>query len=259
MTATDRHARIVETLRVTGVASVRELAAELQVSESTVRRDLRQLDREGELVRTYGGAALSPRAGRHASGEEPEAPFQVTVHRDRTEQAAMAARAAELVPDDGVVLLDTGTGTAMIARRLRGRPVTVITGSIAVLDELRGDPRVRLVLLGGVLRRDHLSLAGSLTDAALRQVGADIAFLSCTGVRPNGQVLDDMAVEAPLKQAMLGVADRRVLVASGGTFPGTGSLRLCALTDIDTLITTSGADPSTVATYRQAGGKVITV
>lgn len=255
MTATNRHARIVQALRATGVASVRELAASLQVSESTIRRDLKLLDSNGELVRSYGGAALSP----HPATTPGEDSFDVTAAHDRTVRTAMAEKAAELVADDSVVLLDIGTSTAMIARQLRGRPVTVITGSVAVLDELRGDEAVRLVLLGGVLRRNYLSLVGSLTERALRQVSADIVFLSCTGVRPQGQVLDDMAVEAPIKQAMLDVADRRVLVASGKKFPGTGSLRLCALTDIHTLITTTGADPRTIEAYRRAGGKVLAV
>ncbi len=258
MTASTRRAEIVEAVRAAGVASVRDLAARLRVSESTVRRDLRLLDRDGELVRSYGGAALSPRAA-GPRPDRPETPFEANTGRERAAKAAMAARAAELVPDDAVVVLDIGTSTAMIARHLRGRPVTVITASVAVLDVLRDDPAVRLVLLGGVLRRNYRSLVGSLTETALRQVGADLVFLSCTGVRPSGQVLDDMAVEAPLKQAMLGVADRRVLVAAGGKFPGTGSLRLCSLGDIDTLITTTGADPTTVDAYRQAGGKVIAV
>lgn len=233
---------------------MRELAAGLQVSESTIRRDLRFLDRNGELVRSYGGAALSPRS----NGAKPEDPFDVMADHDRAVKAAMAVKAAELVPDDSVVLLDIGTSTAMIARRLRGRPVTVITGNLAAFDALRDDEAVRLVLLGGVLRRNYLSLVGSLTEQALRQVSADLVFLSCTGVR-TGRVLDDMAVEAPIKQAMLEVADRRVLVASGKKFPGTGSLRVCALDDIDTLITTTGADPETVGAYQQAGGKVIAV
>lgn len=252
MTATDRHARIVEALRTTGVASVRELAVRLRVSESTIRRDLKLLDRDGELVRSYGGAALPPPDARH------EPPFDVSAGADRAARTAMAAEAARLVPDDAVVLLDIGTSTAMIARQLRGRPVTVITANVAVLDELRGDEAVRLVLLGGVLRRNYLSLVGSLTESALRQVGADIAFLSCTGVRPGG-VMDDMAVEAPVKQAMLAAAERVVLVASGRKFPGTGSLRVCALGDVDTLVTTTDADPHTIETYRQTGGKVMAV
>ncbi|HVV19233.1 MAG TPA: DeoR/GlpR family DNA-binding transcription regulator, partial [Pseudonocardiaceae bacterium] len=147
----------------------------------------------------------------------------------------------------------------LIARHLRGRPVTVITSNVAVLDELRDDDTVRLVLLGGVLRRNYRSLVGSLTATALRQVSADLLFLSCTGVRPNGHVVDDMAVEAPLKQAMVEAADKVVLVASDAKFPGTGSLRLCTLSDVDILVTTAGADPATVDLCRQAGGKVMVV
>lgn len=249
VTSRNRHARIVESLRATGVASVRDLAESLQVSESTIRRDLKQLDQDGELVRTYGGAALTMR--------QPEAPFDVSAAKDRAMKERMAEQAAALVPDDSVVVLDIGTTTPLLARRLRGRPVTVITSSLAVLDELRDDDTVRLVLLGGVLRRNFRSFVGSLTETAMRQVSADLVFLSCTGVRANGHVVDNMAVEAPIKQALIEAADQVVLLASEAKFPGSGSLRLCSLSDVDVLITTQGADPQTVQLCREAGGKVI--
>ncbi|MET8948981.1 DeoR/GlpR family DNA-binding transcription regulator [Streptomyces sp. NPDC004542] len=259
MTSRKRHARIVESLRTTGVASVRELAERLQVSESTIRRDLIELDRNGELVRTYGGAALSPRAAVDSTGQEPvsEVPFDVVATRDQALKEAIAEEAVKLVEDNSVVVLDIGTTPQAIARRLRGRPVTVITSSLAVLDELRHDDAVRLVILGGVLRRNYQSLVGSLTEQALRQVSADLLFLSCTGVRPSGHVVDNMAVEAPLKQAMIETAGQVVLVAAETKFPGTGSLRVCPLSDIDVLITTGGADPHTLQLCQEAGGKVI--
>ncbi|XVQ08324.1 DeoR/GlpR family DNA-binding transcription regulator [Spirillospora sp. CA-255316] len=251
MTSSMRRAQIVSSLRTKGAASVRELAETLQVSESTIRRDLDVLDRNGELVRTYGGAALSPQAA------VPEISFAASAERDSAGKQAVAERAAALVEDDMVVVLDIGTSTRLIARRLRGRPVTVITANLAVFDELRDDEAVRLCLLGGVVRRNYLSLVGSLTEAAFRQVSADLVFLSCTGVRPNGHVVDDMEVETLNKQAMIEAADRVVLVASETKFPGTGSLRVCSLERIDTLVTTSGADPQTLELCRQAGGKVI--
>ncbi|MEW1780131.1 DeoR/GlpR family DNA-binding transcription regulator [Streptomyces sp. NPDC086777] len=259
MTSRNRHAKIVESLRTTGVASVRELAERLQVSESTIRRDLIELDRNGELVRTYGGAALSPRGAVDTTERGPvdEIPFDVVATVDQALKEAIAEEAVKLVEDDSVVVLDIGTTPAAIARRLRGRPVTVITSSLAVLDELRHDEAVRLVMLGGVLRRNYQSLVGSLTEQALRQVSADLLFLSCTGVRPSGHVVDNMAVEAPLKQAMIETAGKVVLVAAETKFPGTGSLRVCPLSDIDVLITTGGADPDTLQLCREAGGKVI--
>lgn len=250
VTSSMRRAQIVSSLRAKGAASVRELAETLQVSESTIRRDLDVLDRNGELLRTYGGAALSPRPA------PPEISFAASAEHDSAEKAAVAERAAKLVEDDMVVVLDIGTSTRLLARHLRGRPVTVITANLAVLDELRDDDAVRLCLLGGVVRRNYLSLVGSLTETALRQVRADLVFLSCTGVRPDGHVMDDMEVETPIKQAMLESADRVVLVASEAKFPGTGSLRVCSLDRVDALVTTAGADPRTLEVCREAGGKV---
>jgi len=133
----------------------------------------------------------------------------------------------------------------------------VITTNLGVLDELRDDHAVRLVVLGGVLRRNFQTLVGSLAEQALRQVNADVVFLSCTGVRPNGRVVDNMAVEAPIKQAMIDAADRVVLLATELKFPGTGSFRLCSLSDVDTLVTTTGADAATLDVCRQSGGKVM--
>jgi DeoR/GlpR family transcriptional regulator of sugar metabolism len=255
MTLRRRQASLLDAIRVKGVASVRELATTLRVSESTVRRDLAQLDRLGEVTRTYGGAVLS--RNDTADDGKPEVPYAVIDEEHRPFKEAMAAKAADLVPDDSVVLLDIGTSTPWVARRLRGRTVTVITGNLAVLDVLRDDPVVRLVLLGGVVRGNFQTLVGSLTLKALDQISADLMFLSCTGVRPNGHVVDDMAVEAPIKQAMMDAAGQVVLLAHEAKVPGTGSLRLCSLSDVDTLITTGGVDPSIVALCEQGGGRVV--
>jgi DeoR/GlpR family transcriptional regulator of sugar metabolism len=253
----ERQDRIVRALRSDGAASVRDLASSLRVSESTIRRDLDLLDRNGELSRTYGGAVLRPGETVIEEGEpvQLERPFIGDV--DFELKDAIAAKAAAMVADEGVALLDIGTTTPLIARRLRGRPVTVITSSLAVLDELRDDDSVRLVMLGGVFRRNYRSFVGSLTEHALTQVSVDLVFLSCTGVRPTGHVVDNMAVEAPIKKSMIASADRVVLLASEAKFPGTGALRLCTLAEVDCLITTPGANRQTLDLCRHAGGEVI--
>jgi DeoR/GlpR family transcriptional regulator of sugar metabolism len=254
----ERRDRILNALRADGAASVRELAEALSVSESTIRRDLEILDRNGELVRTYGGAVLNPGSTVEEHGaSRSEGPFDGA--RDLGLKTDMADAAAAMVADGDVVLLDIGTTTPLVARTLRGREVTVITSNLAVFDELRDDEAVRLVLLGGVVRRNYRTLVGSLTQLALGQVSADLVFLSCTGVRANGHVVDNMAVEAPVKQSMIAASDRVVLLASEAKFPGTGALRLCSLTDIDALITTTGAPNDTLALCRNAGGEVTVV
>lgn len=253
----ERQQRIIGAVRSGGSASVRDLARSLQVSESTIRRDLEFLDRNGELTRTYGGAVLRPgqTVTDHDDPVRLEGPYDDRTGLELKERVAAAA--AALVQDGSVVLLDIGTTTPLVARRLRGRPVTVITSNIAVLDELRDDDTVRLVLLGGVLRRNYRSLVGSLTESALAQVSADLLLLSCTGVRTSGHVVDNMAVEAPIKQSMIAAADRVALLATEAKFPGTGALRLCSLSDVDHVVTTPGANPNTLELCRRAGGQVV--
>lgn len=254
-----RQNSILARMRAEGSVSVRELARDFDVSESTIRRDLELLDRNGELTRTHGGAVLLPRAtvSTWSDPETRERPFGAASPAEESQKAAVAAAAARLVPDDAVVLLDIGTTTPYLARELHGRPVTVITSNLAVFDELRADEAVRLVLLGGAVRRNYRSLVGSLTQQALRELSADIAFLTCTGVRRDGRVVDNMAVEAPVKQAIIAASGSVVLLAPRAKFPGTGAMRICDLAEIDMVITTEGADEMTLDRCRQAGGQVV--
>jgi DeoR/GlpR family transcriptional regulator of sugar metabolism len=249
MLAHERAERIVGRLRERGTVSAQELVQLLRVSAPTIRRDLERLEGEGVLRRVHGGAFL-PSA--------PEPPFAEAVTEHATEKDSVAAEAADLVRPGQVVLLDIGTTTMRIARLLRGRGLTVITGSLAVLDVLRQDETCELVLLGGSVRRNFQSLVGPLTEDALASLSADIAFLSCTGVRPDGSVVDDISQEATLKRAIVRSANRVVLAAPAAKFPGTGSLRICRLDDLDDLITTTGADPGTLDRARQADVNVVT-
>lgn len=252
----ERHERILAAL-AGGGQTVGNLAESLGVSESTIRRDLDILARAGRLERMYGGAILTTgsRANITDSGVI-EDPLRTDTAPDADLRQRMAHRAAELVSDGDVVVLDIGSTTPLVARALRGRPVTVITSNLAVFDELRDDDAVELVLLGGVLRRNYQSLVGPLAEQVIGQLSADTMFLSCTGVR-GGRVVDNMAVEAPIKQALIAASQSIVLLASELKFPGTGAMRLCALDEVDVLITTPGTPEHELEDSREAGRKVI--
>jgi DeoR/GlpR family transcriptional regulator of sugar metabolism len=251
-----RHLELVRRLRADGTASVGELARILGVSSATIRRDLRQLDRAGVLVRVHGGATVDTATVDTVADWSAERPFAEVAADQAGDKALVARRAAGLVEDGEVLLLDIGTTTVMLARELRGRPVTVITASLAVLDVLRDDPKVELILLGGLLRRTYLSLVGTLTEDALSQVRADRAFLGASGVRSTG-VLDTTLVEVPVKRAIVAAADRVVLLADRHKLPGTGSLRVCGLGAVDVLVTNRGADPGTLEVCAGAGTQVL--
>ncbi|GAA4917645.1 DeoR/GlpR family transcriptional regulator of sugar metabolism [Nonomuraea thailandensis] len=250
-----RHAEIMRRVRASGATSVRDLASQLGVSPSTIRRDLEVLDRDGTLRRVRGGA-LPCTEGLHADADA-DRPFAEVAGTDGQDKEAVAARAARLVADGEVVLLDIGTTTMRLARRLRGRRITVVTSSLAVLDVLRSDPEVELLLLGGMVRRPYHSLVGVLTEAALSQVVADRVFLGASGVRPDGQLVDTTLAEVPLKRAMIAAAGQVVLLVDRHKFPGTGALRVCGPEDIDMIVTNDGADEATLRACAAAGAEIL--
>ncbi|MGW0201317.1 DeoR/GlpR family DNA-binding transcription regulator [Nonomuraea sp. NPDC003201] len=260
-----RHAEIMRRVRLSGATSVSDLASQLGVSPSTIRRDLEVLDRDGTLRRVRGGALLLDGGlldgGLLDSGVSVDAdadrPFAEVAEVDEQDKEAVAVRAAELVRDGDVVLLDIGTTTMRLARRLRGRRVTVVTSSLAVLDVLRSDPEVELLLLGGALRRPYHSLVGVLTEAALSQVVADRVFLGASGLRPDGQLVDTTLAEVPLKRAMIAAAGQVVLLVDRHKFPGTGALRVCGPDDIDVIVTNRGADEATLRNCAAAGAEIL--
>jgi len=250
-----RHLDIVHRLRTEGASSVDELARLLQVSEATIRRDLQRLDAAGQITRVHGGAVAPAHGIRDADLERP---FADVATVDLADKRAVARRAASLITDGDVLLLDIGTTTQLLARELRGRRVTVMTASLAVLDVLRDAAGVELILLGGLVRPAYHSLVGVLTEDALRAVHADLAFLGASGVRADGEVLDTTLVEVPVKRALIKAADRSVLVADRHKLPGTGTLRVCGIADLDVLVTNPGADPATLKACSDRGVEVLT-
>ena len=116
-----------------------------------------------------------------------------------------------------------------------------------------------MIVLGGVLRHNYLSLVGMLTEQALSQLRANLCFLSGSGIREGGHVMDTTSIEVPVKRAMVAAAQRTVLLVDRTKFPGTGLLSVCGPEQISVLITNRGADQTTLDIFQSAGTEVITV
>jgi DeoR/GlpR family transcriptional regulator of sugar metabolism len=221
-----RRQEILRAVR-SGSTHVGELAQTFGVSEMTVRRDLRELAGAGKVERVRGGAVRP--------GAEP--PFAESAVERLGAKNRIGAAAAALVEDGQTVMIDIGTTTLQAARHLHGRPLTVVTSSLAVLDELLPDEAIELVLPGGVVRRNYRSLVGVLAEDALRQLKADVLFLGASAVDAECAVWDSTMVEVPIKRAMIAAADRVVLLADAAKFAGFGSVRVCEAAALDALVT----------------------
>lgn len=233
---------------------MQDLVARLGVSAATIRRDLAELSDAGLVRRVHGGAApLAP----VEVPDEVDRPYEEVADDAAADKRAIARRAAELVRDGDTVLLDIGTTTGALAQELKGRSITVITPSLAVLDALRGDPAVDIVLLGGALRRAYHSLVGPLTEEALRRVRASTVFLGTSGVDAHGWVLDTTSVEVPTKRLLLEAGGHVVLLADRTKFPGQGSIRVCDFSAVSTLITNADPQHPTLELARARGTDVL--
>ncbi|MEV0373928.1 DeoR/GlpR family DNA-binding transcription regulator [Streptomyces sp. NPDC050636] len=229
--------------------SVHDLAAEFDVSLSTIRRDLAALADAGRITRTYGGAVDHRVVERSWHDKE---------RVQRTEKDAIARAAAGLVRSGDVVLLDAGTTVARLAHELRDRTdVTVVTNGLSTLVEL-ADAEVDVVVLGGRLRRPNESLLGTRTEQALRRLTPDIAFLGVDGLDPGRGINCPDYEQAALKETMAECARDCWVLADHSKLAGGGGFPYWAAMPAGTGLI-SGADGEQLAVFAEAAWSVRSV
>ena len=241
-----RHQRILAALATDPTVRISALAAEFGVSGETVRRDIEELSRRGEVRRTYGGASIT-----HA-GVQPE-----LSSRERmavAERARIGTAAAAMVEPGEVLMVDAGSTTAHFARALAARaiPVTVLTNSHAVAAELGGKPGVRVVACPGDFDAAERAAYGAETDAFLRRFNADTAVIGATGLSLEGPT-DAESRASWVKRAMIDRATRRVLLADSGKFGRTSIERICGWDGLTDLVTDAPPTADLDAALRRAG------
>ena len=247
MLAVERRRLIAENLRSRGVVSVAELAESLGSTEITVRRDLRVMAREGQLVRAHGGAVLPA-----AIGHEPS--YSEKAHQAEAQKASIARIAVELIVPGDSILLGPGTTTLALARLLGEIPeLTVVTNSLLVAEALMTSPRVEVVMTGGNLRRSIHALVGPAAEDSVRALRASKAFISGNGFT----VEHGLSTPSPLVAATdraFAFAAQQVIVLADHTKIGRDTMcQTVSTARVHTLITDDRSDPSVLAAIRAAG------
>jgi DeoR/GlpR family transcriptional regulator of sugar metabolism len=237
----------LQTFRSGHVAELSEL---LGASASTIRRDLDSLQDQGLVERVHGGAAITDIAG------EPAPPVRAVTHA--LEKARIGEAAAALVDEGDTVLVTGGTTTEAMVTFLGARHhLTVVTNALNVAMALSKFTGIDLVVLGGVLRRDEMSLLGHLTVSALAEFQIDKAFTGAFGLDAATGLSGMNLGETQTDRALIGGAARLVVLADGSKLSQRGPVRLAPLTAISTLVTDSSADPASLDRIRAQGIEVI--
>ena len=250
--AAGRHEEIVALLDVGGRVSVASLAGRFGVSVVTVRNDLDLLERQGVLRRMRGGA-VAVRAARF------ERPAHLAGESFSDEKARIAATAASLVRDGETVILDAGSTLVAMARALPRtlNDVAVVTSALDVALELEEHPGVRVMVTGGTVRGRSRSLVAPLAALLLREINADVAFMSCAGVDAEKGFTNSNWEEAEVKRAMLAAAGRAMFLADHSKVGHVGTARIAGLERADALITDDGIAPDAARALEAKGLRVI--
>jgi len=223
-----REALILERLRTHGRVLAAELAAELQTSEHTVRRHLRDLAEQGHCKRVYGGALrMSP----------ADKPAAVRMHEAVDRKARLAAAAASIVRPKQVVLLDAGSTNVAIAAALPDNAeLTVITNSPEACVRLLNRPGIDVLLVGGRIARGAAGSLGATALLQIQQIRADLCFLGACAFDPEEGVAAFDAEDAELKRAMVKASGRIAIALTSEKLMTAAPFAVAPASEVDYLI-----------------------
>ena len=234
MNADDRRTSLVEMVQQHGFASLPELVNQLEVSESTVRRDLGVLEETGVVRRTHGGAFYS--------GPSPNLPhFKQRQEAEWDKKKAIALAANGLIEDGDTVLLDSGSTTYELARLLVGRPLQIVTNSLPVANLINTDANTDLILVGGYVHARTGAIQGPYANEMLSSLHVRRAIISAAGINDRG-IFNTNRMLVETQQGMMAAAEEVVLLADSTKFGHQSLAYVCTLDKIQKMVVDSQLD-----------------
>lgn len=247
----ERQRLILEIVRDNQQATVSELSRRFDVSEVTIRRDLRELDERGGLRRAHGGAIV-------ATPAPPEPPVVQRMTQAEHCKACIGRAAAALVSDGDSIFIGSGSTTAYVARHLVDRKdLTVVTNALNVATELATAEGVTVVVTGGMMRASELSLIGHIAEQSLREVRIDKVIMGMRAISLEAGMTNDYLPEVMTDRTIIEMAPDLIVVADHTKFGKVASAYIAPVERITTLVTNSNTNPETLARLEEMGVRVI--
>jgi DeoR family fructose operon transcriptional repressor len=228
MQTDERRSRLLELVRLRGFASLDELSLRLEVSASTIRRDLDFLEETGEAKRTHGGVFYT--------GASPKLPhFEQRQRSEWEKKKQIAACAAALVQQGDTILLDGGSTTYELAQLLVRRSLQVVTNSLPVATLFTAGDDNDLVLIGGYVHQRTGVCLGPYANQMLARLSVRRAFVSVAGITEQGCFNSNLLL-VETEQAMMRAADEVIVLADSTKFGHRSLALMCELPQIDALV-----------------------
>jgi DeoR family transcriptional regulator of aga operon len=248
---TDRHEYILQRLKENGKVSILELTDLMEVSGVTIRKDLKLLEDKNLLFRTRGGGSINnPYAAERTINEKE------FINSEEKQKIAKAASA--LIGANDSISIGSGTTVFELARCLHPQKhLTVITPALKVGLELSSRPNVEVLQLGGLIRQNSSSVAGSHAEKILQEISCGILFLGVDGIDIDFGFSITNIAEATLNQKMIETAQTIVILADSTKFDRRGLGKICGFDQVHYVITDSKASATSIKMIEDKGVKVI--
>jgi DeoR family transcriptional regulator, fructose operon transcriptional repressor len=231
------------------VASHEELAAKVEASVSTVRRDLAVLEETGRIRRTHGGARLIAPA-------REEFVFSTREKVESDAKLRIARAAAELVPSNQNLFIDAGSTPFLVAKQLEAKSPHIVTNSLSVANHYASHPAVEVVVSGGVVYPRLQVMVGPLATHAFSTLRADIAIMGGGGANEEG-IMNSHLLLVEIQRAMMASAQQVIFCLDATKIGRSSFTALCSWKRVHTLVTNTEAPPDFVAALRARGVTVV--
>lgn len=246
----ERHKQILEELENNNIVRIAQLSKNLGVTRQTIRRDLAELEKTGLIKKVHGGAILNK------TNVEPS--YSIRNNTNIQEKEIIAKKAVEFVDEGDAIFLDIGTTTLMMAKKLKKRnKLTVITNFLLIALELANSPGIKVIMSGGELRGEELSLSGPISNKSVENIFLDKSFIGVGGLSIEGGFTDYHLDESEFRRMMIKHSKKSYALADHSKMNVTAIFKSADIHEIDVLITDDKSPESLLKHLAEKGIEVI--
>ena len=255
MHATERRKAIIDLLERRGFIAFRDLEKIVEGSPATLRRDLERMAADGYLERVHGGARLSSQKGDEGQRLRG-APFNENISRNRAQKEAIGKAAAQLCAPGEGVMIDGGSTTLQMCDHLNGLNLQVLTNSLHIVQALVEQPGTRILVPGGAVFREQNIILSPIGEDNMPRFYAPKLFMGAASVGAGGVMQPDPVLVASDRR-LIERAEELILLVDSSKFSGYSGHVVCALEEIDTVVTDEGISDAHARTLEAAGVRLI--
>jgi DeoR family transcriptional regulator, aga operon transcriptional repressor len=249
----NRRIKILELLKINGQVNVNELSESLGVTGVTIRNDLAKLEKKRVLIRARGGAIKLEQ-----NNADEDYPLSDKQKKHLFEKREIGKRAAELIEDSNTIIIDSGSTTYELAKNLKKfNDLTVITNALNVATILAEYSNINVIVPGGMLKKNSLSLVGILAEKGFKDYFCDKLFLGVDGFDLDFGISTPNPEEAHLNQIMIEISKEVIVVTDSSKFQRRGFAFIAPVNKINTVVTDKGILPENKNKLESLGVKVI--